>query len=173
MTPDGKMSYKNFIFPVNPYIIHISHAKKSVEHKIPLARNIVCDLGENARIITGEGEFFGTNCMNDFDRLESIFHSKGGGMLYIPSQKPVYAVFDKLELIAQDTENVVKYTFRFIESFDRNKNNVSETCISDGIKCLWDHSYEHGIDIETLVKANPDILRPDIPIPHGKAVKLC
>ena len=173
MTPDGKMSYKNFIFPVNPYVIHISHAKKSVEHKIPLARNIVCDLGENARIITGEGEFFGTNCMNDFDRLESIFHSKGGGMLYIPSQKPVYAVFDKLELIAQDTENVVKYTFRFIESFDRNKNNVSETCISDGIKCLWDHSYEHGIDIETLVKANPDILRPDIPIPHGKAVKLC
>ncbi len=173
MTPDGKMSYKNFIFPVNPYVIHISHAKKSVEHKIPLARNIVCDLGENARIITGEGEFFGTNCMNDFDRLESIFHSKGGGMLYIPSQKPVYAVFDKLELIAQDTENVVKYTFRFIESFDRNKNNVSETCISDGIKCLWDHSYEHGIDIERLVKANPDILRPDIPIPHGKAVKLC
>ena len=173
MTPDGKMSYKNFIFPVNPYVIHISHAKKSVEHKIPLARNIVCDLGENARIITGEGEFFGTNCMNDFDRLESIFHSKGGGMLYIPSQKPVYAVFDKLELIAQDTENAIKYTFRFIESFDKSKNDISETCISDGMKCLWDHSYEHGIDIETLVKANPDILRPDIPIPHGKAVKLC
>ena len=173
MKTDGKMSYKNFIFPVNPYIMHISHQRNIIEHKIPLNRNIVSDMGENARIITGEGEFFGTDCMNDFDRLEKLFHSGGGGILYIPSQKPIYAVFDKLELIAQDTENVVKYTFRFIESFDKNRNAVSETCISDGVKCLWDYSYEYGIDIEILVKANPDILRPDISITHGKAVKLC
>ena len=173
MKTDGKMSYKNFIFPVNPYVIHISHVRKISEHKIPNAHNVLFDSGENARMITGEGEFFGTDCMNDFNRLEKIFHSGGGGMLYIPSQKPVYAVFDKLELIAQDTENVVKYTFRFIESFDKNKSDISETCISDGVKCLWDYAYEYGIDIETLVKANPDILRPDIAITHGKAVKLC
>ena len=173
MKTDGKMSYKNFIFPVNPYVIHISHQRNITEHKIPFEQNIISDMGENARIITGEGEFFGTDCISDFHRLENVFHSNGGGMLYIPSQKPVYAVFDKLELIAQDTENVVKYTFRFIESFDKNKNSVSEMCISDGVKCLWDYAYEYGIDIETLVKANPDILRPDISITHGKAVNLC
>ena len=173
MKTDGRMSYKNFIFPVNPYVIHISHQRNIKEHKIPFEQNIISDMGKNARVITGEGEFFGTDCMNDFNRLENVFHSKDGGMLYIPSQKPVYAVFDKLEMIAQDTENVVKYTFRFIESFDKNKNYVSETCISDGTKCLWDYAYEYGIDIETLVKANPDILRPDISITHGKDVKLC
>ncbi len=173
MKTDGKMSYKNFIFPVNPYVIHISHQRNITEHKIPFEQNMISDMGKNARIITGEGEFFGTDCISDFHRLENVFHSDGGGMLYIPSQKPVYAVFDKLELVAQDTENVVKYTFRFTESFDKNKNSVWETCISDGVKCLWDYAYKYGIDIETLVKANPDILRPDISITHGKAVNLC
>ena len=55
MKTDGKTSYKNFIFPVNPYIMHISHQRNIIEHKIPLNRNIVSDMGENARIITGEG----------------------------------------------------------------------------------------------------------------------
>ena len=72
MKTDGKMSYKDFIFPVNPYVIHVSHQRNITEHKIPFDKNIIFDMGENARVITGEGEFFGTDCINDFERLKKV-----------------------------------------------------------------------------------------------------
>ncbi|MBQ5562141.1 MAG: DNA circularization N-terminal domain-containing protein [Clostridia bacterium] len=172
MNTDGKMSYKDFIFPVNPYLIKISRKKNTAVHKIPFYADKVMDLGEQNRVITGEGEFFGSDCLEQFERLKEVFASKNGGILYIPSQKPLLAVFDSLELIAQDIQNVIKYSFRFIEIKD-NDNNIPEYIISDGNKSLWDYSYLFGIDIETLVRINTDILRPDIPITHGRRVNLC
>ena len=41
MKTDGRMSYKDFIFPVNPYVIHVSHQKNITEHKIPSEQNII------------------------------------------------------------------------------------------------------------------------------------
>ncbi len=174
MNTDGKMSYKDFIFPVNPYLIKISRRKNTAVHKIPFYAEKVFDLGEQNRIVTGEGEFFGSDCAEQFGRLKEVFSSKDAGILYIPSQKPLKAVFESLELIAQDIENVIKYSFRFIETNNNGSNDTSLAyCIADGSKSLWDYSYKFGIDIETLVKINTDILRPDIPIDHGWRVKLC
>lgn len=173
MNTDGKMSYKDFIFPVNPYVIKISRKKNTAVHKIPFYADKIFDLGEQNRTISGEGEFFGSDCLEQFERLEKVFSSRESGILYIPSQKPLLAVFESLELIAQDIENVIKYSFRFIEIADDGNDDIPQYCISDGNKSLWDYSYEFGIDIETLVKINTDILRPDIPISHGRRVKLC
>lgn len=173
MNTKGRMSYKDFIFPVNPSVIRITHKRKVAEQKIPYSYSKVFDLGEQSRIISGEGEFFGTDYISDFERLKKIFQSGGGGMLYLPSQKPIYAVFESLELLGQDIDGVIQYSFRFVESFDQKKESLVKVCISDGRKSLWDYSYRYGIDIETLVRINTDILRPDIPIRPGKKVKLC
>ena len=165
MNCKGKMSFRDFIFPVNPYIIRISH-KRSVSD------DVVNDMGLNSRIIKGEGEFFGIGAENDFCRLKEM-HEKGEGMLYVPSQKPVYAYFSELELIGRDIDGVIKYSFTFIES--REKKSIKDVAemISDGRHSLWDYSYISGTDIETLIELNCDIKRPDDIIQAGRRIILC
>lgn len=172
MNTNGRMSYRNFIFPVNPSVIRITHARTVSQHKIPYSKSAVSDLGEQARIISGEGEFFGINCLSDFERLKEVFSSGGGGILYLPSQKPIYAFFESLELIGEDVGNFIKYSFRFVESFDGQTDSSVHHCIADGLHSLWDYSYRYGMNIETLVRLNKDIRRPDSPVPRGKKVFL-
>ena len=85
----------------------------------------------------------------------------------------MYAVFKELELMAEDIEGVIRYRFVFYESFDKRLPTKYIRCIADGKKSLWDIAYENGGDIETLMETNPDISRPDMPVPAGKEVALC
>lgn len=173
MNTKGNMSYKDFIFPVNPYVINITHKKQVAEQKVPYAFSKVYDFGQRCRIISGEGEFCGTQSQSDFLKLKSVFESGGGGMLYIPSQKPVYAVFESLELIGKDIDGVIQYRFRFTESFDKIRSDIQKVCIADGKLSLWDYSYMYDLRIEELLSINPDVPRPDTVIQAGKKVHLC
>lgn len=173
MKTDGKMSFKKYVFPVNPWVIKVIHRHRTAEHKIPYGLSNIQDLGDEGRIISGEGEFFGSDCAEQFGKLKALFNEGGGGMLYIPSQKPLYAIFQRLELIGKDIEGVIKYGFTFEESFGHIQTVNFTECIGNGKKSLWDFAYEYGIAVETLMTVNPDILRPDTAIPSGKAVKLC
>ena len=101
------------------------------------------------------------------------FEKGGGGILYIPSQRPVLAYFQELRMIAADIGRVVRYSFVFVECSGNPANERDTYIISDGVKRLWDHSYESGIDIEVLLELNPDVKRPDVPILPGRTVKLC
>ena len=172
MNCKGRMSFRDFIFPVNPYIIRISHKRSVSDRKIPFSDDVVSDMGLNSRIIKGEGEFFGSSAENDFRRLREM-HEKGEGMLYVPSQKSVYAYFSELELIGRDIEGVIKYSFTFIESREKKSIKEASGMISDGRHSLWDYSYISGTDIETLIELNPDVKRPDDMIPAGRRIILC
>ncbi len=173
MTSDGKMSYKDFVFPVNPLIIKISHTKKINKNRVPFGYDIVSDMGSGYRIISGEGEFYGENCIDDFLKLKNVFENGGGGMLYLPSEKPIYAVFSSLESAAQDIEGVLKYKFEFIESFEKKIYPSSSYCISDGTVTLWDISYRYKKTVEALMKLNPSVCRPDYIIKRGERIILC
>lgn len=173
MKTDEKMSYRDFVFPNNPQVINIKHSRKISKFNIPNGNDFIGDFGSGSRIISGMGEFFGNNAENDFNNLKSIFEKGGGGILYIPSQKPIYAVFQSLELIGEDIEGVIKYKFSFIESFDNVIGCKNGILYADGKSCLWDYSYQNDISIENLVKINPDIMRPDIDIECGKRVNIC
>lgn len=173
MKTDGKMSYRDFIFPNNPEIIRITHSRKISKLSIANGFDYVEDFGGGYRIISGEGEFFGENAQNDFDSLKAVFEKGGGGMLYLPSQKPVYAVFESLELIGEDIDGVFKYKFRFAESFGKTAEHKEKFYYSDGESCLWDYSYQNNISIEKLLQLNPNVMRPDKAIPYGKRVFLC
>ena len=173
MNTDAKMSYRDFIFPVNPRIINITHSKNIGVNITPFAEDSVTELGKGHRVISGEGEFFGKGCINDFFRLKKVFAKKGGGMLYIPSQKPFYAIGKTLELVASDIEGAVGYKFLFIESFENVRETSCLLFIGNGNSCLWDISYMYDTPIEFLISLNPHIKRPDIPISAGEKVRLC
>lgn len=173
MTTNGKMSYKDYIFPVNPSVIRISHSRKIAASKVPNGYDNVSDLGAGHRIISGEGEFYGKDCINDFIALKAVMDRGGGGMLYLPSQSPIYAMFEKLELIAGDIDGVIRYSFIFAESFENNHKEHFACCFGNNKDCLWDISYQYGIHIDVLTEFNQHIKRPDIPIRPWEKVKLC
>ena len=172
MNCDGKMSFGDFIFPINPYLIKVSHSRKITEQPVPFHEGKVSDMGGMNRRTSGEGEFCGEDCAETFARLKKVYEDASAEMLYIPSQRPVYALFEKLELIGSDTAGVIRYSFSFVESSekpDRSKN----IRLGDGEKCLWDFAYESGIDTDLLLKLNPDVKRPDEAIARGRRIYLC
>ncbi len=173
MNCDGKMSFGAFVFPVNPYLIRISHSRTVVEQKSPYRENLTDDLGVNGRTISGEGEFYGENCMETFDSLRRVFEQGGSDILYVPSQMPVVAMFVSLELTGRDISGVLGYRFTFAEAAGRLPDRILTRKTADGKHCLWDYAYESGLPVETLIALNPDISRPDKPVPAGRSVNFC
>ncbi len=173
MRCDGKMSYKDFIFPVNPRTITIRTDRHVALSAVPGGSDVVSDLGSGARIVSGEGEFFGEGAVQSFLRLRQVMNSGGGGMLYIPSQSPIFAVAKKLVFDAVDAEGVVHYSFEFVESFDKSRGGSAAALYGDGKKTLWDISYESRVNINVLVQKNRHIRRPDVPVMPWERVVLC
>ena len=91
MNCDGKMSFGDFVFPNNPQQIRITRSRTVTEQRALTGDAKVNEYGKGARKITGEGEFFGEDCIYQFSRLRERFEKGGGGILYIPSQRPVLA----------------------------------------------------------------------------------
>lgn len=173
MQSNGKMSFGDFIFPVNPYLLQITHRKSLSEQVVPFRDSFVCEIGTMSRVVSGEGEFYGTDCEEVFGQLRALFEKGGGGMLYLPSQTPFFALFEELKLEARDLENVIRYRFRFRESVLKKTDPSRMTAVADGRKCLWDFASESGIGIAVLQKLNPDVRRPDEAIERGRRVFFC
>ena len=173
MNYDGKMSFGDFVFPNNPQQIRITRSRDISEQRLMSDDSLVTENGRRPRHISGEGEFFGEDCAAQFASLRERFERGGSGILYIPSQRPMLAYFRELQMIAADIGRVIKYSFVFVECSDGMKKSPVTRRIADGVKCLWDYSFESGIDIGALIELNPDVKRPDIAVPHGRSVRLC
>lgn len=169
----GRMSFRGFVFPVNPAVIRVTQKRHISRRAVPFGEDIVADTGKSGRVISGEGEFFGAGAQQAFDELREVFEQKGAGMLYVPSQKPVLACFERLELNGRDVEGVIGYSFSFIEC-ENGSDVESVYCIAaDGSHSLWDYSYLYGRDIMELIRLNPDVRRPDTRLEAGKELRLC
>lgn len=174
MRTDRKMSFRDFIFPVNPSVIKIEGKRNLSISPVPGGMDNISDNGRHCMSIRGQGEFFGEDCCESFNRLKTLFEEGKAGMLYIPSQRPVFAFFSRLEMTAEDIENVIGYSFEFREipgGFSYHREQSAE--YGDGKSSLWDISYRLGIHIDLLVSLNPHIKRPDIPVMPWEKVILC
>ncbi len=173
MNCDGKMSFGEFVFPNNPQQIRITRSRNISEQRLIDDDSIVTESGMDSRRISGEGEFFGEDCAEQFASLRRLFEKGGGGILYIPSQRPMFAYFKELQMIAADIGRVIKYSFTFVERREGLEKLPAACRIADGVKSLWDYSYESGIDIDALIDLNPDVKRPDLPVERGRSVRMC
>lgn len=173
MNCNGKMSFGDFLFPVNPSVIRISHRRHVNSRRIPLGEDIVSETGSGKRIITGEGELFGRNAKEEFAALREVFERGGVGMLYLPSQEPISAYFEELELVGEDVEGVIHYRFRFAESNRETVPLREKRVLADGKQSLWDVAFTYGRDVEELLRLNPSVMRPDTFLEAGKEIRLC
>lgn len=173
MNCDGKMSFGAFIFRVNPQLLRISYSRTAAEATVPYGKRLVTDMDGSGRRITGEGEFYGEDCEEQFAALQRLFEAGGSDILYLPSQPPMLAVPVSLTLTGKDVGGVISYRFVFAESPVQGAAARLTRRVTDGRHCLWDYAYESGLPIETLRTLNPDVMRPDIAIPAGRRVYFC
>ena len=131
---------------------------------------VVQHSGRKNVVIDGEGALYGADCLEQFDRLLSLFRRGREGELSLPGFKPVMAVFESLSLLAQPAPDVLTYRFRFREVRGLAEDKP-QSVVTQG-ESLWDISYRFDVPIDALVRLNPQVRRPDV-VEEGTVIALC
>lgn len=165
------MRFKGFSWHHNPREITFECGRKVNEHKSPFGKAYIQDTGRKNMIVKGVGELYGTDCMEQFDRLLQLFKSGGQGVLAIPKLTPIYAIFESIKILGEPKPDVLTYSFVFREVMER-KTDVKPLSYVAENETLWDISHKFDISIDELVALNIHIKRPDIVL-DGSVIKLC
>lgn len=168
------MKYKNFVWPHNPSTIDITVARDLKEAKIPFKGSFVQDFGREKRIVSGRGQFFGENCMAQFESLFLVFKQGGTGYLSLPGMDSFLALFKDLKLIGNSIPNVVNYRFEFWEDLSTNATGLDFQAdfytVFDG-DTLWSIAANFDVSIDTLLALNPTVKSPN-QLNAGEKVRL-
>lgn len=167
-----KMSYKGFIFDVNPSSIKAelskSIAKKSILFKSGRAQEMCFEPAK----ISGSGRFTGDNARQCAHNLMRVFKSRGPAYLLAPDIPPMKAYFSDLSISYNADENCVSYSFAFIEDSEDKQfsYDFGYTYALEG-ENLYDISNRTDVDIERLFEYNdyPDLFS----VSEGDKVWLC
>ena len=156
----------------NPKEIVFECDKNINELKSPFGNAYIQDTGRKNMKIKGTGELYGENCLEQFERLLDLFKNSGQGVLAIPKLTPIFAVFESIKIVGTPKPDMLTYSFVFREVMEKKKAEKEVSCIAENGENLWDISYKYGISIDTLVRLNPYVKRPDV-VPDGSVVRLC
>ena len=168
------MKYKNFVWPHNPSTIDITVARDLKEAKIPFKGSVIQDFGREKRIVSGRGQFFGKNCMAQFESLFLAFKQGGAGYLSLPGMDSFLALFKDLKLTGTSMPNVVNYNFEFWEDLSTNATELDFQgdfyTVSEG-DTLWSIAAKFDASIDTLLALNPTVKSPN-QLNAGEKVRL-
>lgn len=158
------MRYKGYTFHHNPATLNVTHNRNLKEKQIPFYLSVLQDYGRCAMVVTGQGELYGEDCFEQYQRLFALYSQKNSGALSVPGINPFMANFTYLAMISEPEDNLIKYKFTFTEdmqaSFPVNSTD-SNIHISEQGESLWDISFKYSIPVETLIELNNFIKRPD------------
>lgn len=110
------MRFKGFTFPYNPRTCRYSASRTYANHKYPELRGAELeDMGVDAVVITGEGEFSGGNAYYYWTLLSNLFIEQSVGDFYHPIYTNVpQALMTKLECNLEPRDDYVSYSFEFV-----------------------------------------------------------
>ena len=185
------MKYKSFIWPANPKTYEVEYQRSMRRTKIPFADSwTVQDMGRNARIFRGEGEFSGDRAYESFRRLAEVFNEGSHGVLFHPVWGTARASFTKLRMKEEPREDYVSYSFEFIEVPDDPSYYVGSIDDTDVHAYLQTREgrarYVQVEDDDTfytiaamndksvseLLALNPWVTDPDDPLTVGELIKV-
>ena len=158
------MQYKDYVWTNNPKTINISSERDIKESIIPYCGNEFQDYGRKKRIVNGSGEFFGSDCLDQYNALFNVFKSGTLGYLSLPNVSPFLATFKSLKIEGKPKPNVLSYSFEFWEYIKKENidiktfNKFHEVLENE---TLWDISYLYDIEIEKLLTLNKNIKNPN------------
>lgn len=167
------MRFLGYTWHHNPKSLQISSGKKVVTLSVPYSADVLQNFGEKPLTVSGVGELYGEDCLEQYEQLKKLYEKGDCGVLCLPRLTPLYACFDKLTLEAHNTPSVLTYSFSFTEiskkTTDCNTQQFVE--VLQG-QTLWDISYLYGVNIDTLVVLNPEIMFIN-DLTKGEMIRLC
>lgn len=110
------MRYKGYTFPYNPGTCKYSADRAYVKHKYPeLMGAELEDMDPNVAVITGQGELFGADAYNNWQKMVDVFNEHGVGTFYHPIYSNIsMALMTKLESNIEPRQDYVSYSFEFV-----------------------------------------------------------
>lgn len=168
------MRFNGFTFRHNPSRLKIEDAQSVPVILPPFDAPDSIGLGRRPRIIRGEGELCGADCVEQYRALHALYRQGVRGLLTLARMAPMTAYLKELVLTAEPREDILAFSFCFIEA-------RGEACavsaqpyytVEASGESLWNVAYRSGTDVDTLVRLNPQIA--DIAdLDAGERVRLC
>ncbi len=158
-----QMSYKDYVWPLNPEKLQIEHARNIRKIPIPFSGSVLQDLGCEQRVVTGKGEFIGSTCIAEFNRLAAVFSKEGSGTLRLPGTVPFPAIFFSLKMVGEAKPDCVFYEFTFLEESGSAENGAMNggSYLCEGGESLWTLANLYHTTVDTLKSLNPLIEWPN------------
>ncbi|HHV31049.1 MAG TPA: LysM peptidoglycan-binding domain-containing protein [Clostridiales bacterium] len=158
------MSYKSYVWPVNPETVRMEAARNLKEVALPFSGSVVQDLGAGRRMVSGAGRFTGSTCLDDYAQLESVFAAGGSGVLRLPGGQVLSAVFSCLKMTGKAGPDCITYEFTFLEDAagaEKAATQCGGVYICTGGENLWALANRYGTTVDRLRAINPMIQWPN------------
>lgn len=167
------MRFSGYTWHHNPKSLKIEFQQRIETTRPPYESSNSSNFGERLRVVRGEGELYGEDCMEQFYRLKKLYERAEPGILAIPDSVCMKAYFSRLKQLMEPKNNVLSYSFEFTQTKNENEKGQRMYYVtqSEG-ENLFDISYRFGVDIDTLVKKNPRVRVID-EIEEGERIELC
>lgn len=168
------MRFCGYTLHHNPKSIEIKDKRNLAELKVPYGGSLIQDMGNGLKMVTGNGEFFGPDCMCQYQMLLSLLREGRCGLLSLSGYGPIFARLASLELSQPPAEDFLSYRFVFMEERKEVPANFADGKkfhTAEENETLWDIAFWYGASMETLINKNPQIRRPDC-LKAGMKVRL-
>lgn len=167
------MRYMGYTWHHNPKFLQIESEKRVVRLSFPFADDLVQLQNEKPQRISGVGELYGSDCIEQYKRLYQLYKKGEKGILCLPTLAPLYACFESLSLEADDKKGVVTYKFSFsVVRCVADSLKVSKSVLAMENDTLWDIACRTNTDIDTLIQLNTHIMFIN-DIKAGTRVRVC
>ena len=168
------MRFDGFSFGHNPSKLRIEDADNITAILPPFGAPDSVRLGRRLRVVRGEGELSGADCIAQYNRLHDLYEQGRRGLLSLPHMAPMTAYLKELTLSAEPKEDLLSFSFVFIEARPETGavNERGFYTVTRQGESLWDIAYRFGKDIDALVAQNPQIRDID-GLNAGERVRLC
>ncbi len=154
----GFMRFNDITLHHNPNTLHITDINNIDTTFTVSLSPFVTENGNNPTVIEGEGVFYGENAFEQYLTLKKACDRCDIGVLSLSGIYPFYALLYRLELVCTPVDDMVKYTFFFVEVPKENENSTLPYYYTlRENQDLWDISYLFSIPIEKLIMLNPQI----------------
>lgn len=113
-----KLQFGDYIFPHNPKIFELTSSLNTVSYTLPYLGTGFQLIAAKPRLISLEGEFFAESAAEAAQlcgSLEAVFSQRKRGMLFLPFQKPFYAIFSELATSHSGDGKIISYRAKFLE----------------------------------------------------------
>ena len=156
----------------NPHQLTLSCSENLCELVSPCCEPDSLSLGAKLYRIAGEGELYGSDCLAQYQNLDSLRQAHRREKLVLPRMEPMYAYLKELSMKAQPQEDVIQYRFVFTQAQSDRKTSRPRYYLTDNTEILWDVSRTFGVAVEELVALNPSVKNIDS-LDAGMRVRLC